>query len=245
MWSTSTSKAPLDLVSLARYLKPTVTNLGVKIDYSLKIDQQINCCKIQLFPVKDHIKGYALPFFQLFWEGYQRFCLFKTWLLKCPPCWCLSDFPFTTPISSECGCSTFNWSTQARAHFPDITVPTWLPVSFRINFKILLFTFKALNGLAPSYLSSLLHPCVSSRALRFADRSLLAVSKTQLKQRGDRAVAVVVPKLWNELPLQIRLEPTMPVFKSHLKTHLFSQAFSVSVWMRVALWTEFCVLNSC
>lgn len=41
MWSTSTSKAPLDLVSFARYLKPTVTNLGVKIDYSLKIDQQI------------------------------------------------------------------------------------------------------------------------------------------------------------------------------------------------------------
>lgn len=123
--------------------------------------------------------------------------------------------------------------------------PHWLPVSFRINFKILLFTFKALNGLAPSYLSSLLHPCVSSRALRFADRSLLAVSKTQLKQRGDRAFAVVAPKLWNKLPLQIRLEPTMPVFKSHLKTHLFSQAFSVSVWMRVALWTEFCVLNSC
>ena len=32
----------------------------------------------------------------------------------------------------------------------------WLPVEQRIIFKILLFTFKVVNGLAPSYLSELL-----------------------------------------------------------------------------------------
>ena len=31
----------------------------------------------------------------------------------------------------------------------------WLPVSFRINFKILLLTFKAIHGLAPSYINDL------------------------------------------------------------------------------------------
>ena len=31
----------------------------------------------------------------------------------------------------------------------------WLPVSFRINFKILLLTFQAIHGLAPSYISDL------------------------------------------------------------------------------------------
>lgn len=32
----------------------------------------------------------------------------------------------------------------------------WLPVAFRIDFKIVLFVFKSMNGLVPSYLSELL-----------------------------------------------------------------------------------------
>ncbi len=32
----------------------------------------------------------------------------------------------------------------------------WLPVRFRIDFKILMLTYKALHGLAPHYLSQLL-----------------------------------------------------------------------------------------
>ena len=32
----------------------------------------------------------------------------------------------------------------------------WLPVSFRIDFKILLLVYKALNGLGPSYIADLL-----------------------------------------------------------------------------------------
>ena len=32
----------------------------------------------------------------------------------------------------------------------------WLPVSYRIQFKILLFVYKTLNGIAPLYLSELI-----------------------------------------------------------------------------------------
>ncbi|KAM4609866.1 TBC1 domain family member 25 [Polymixia lowei] len=42
----------------------------------------------------------------------------------------------------------------------------WLPVKFRIDYKILLLTFKALHNLAPPYLSDLLHTYTPSRALR-------------------------------------------------------------------------------
>ena len=38
----------------------------------------------------------------------------------------------------------------------------WLPVKFRIDYKILLLTFKALHGLAPSYLNYLLFPYTPS-----------------------------------------------------------------------------------
>ena len=94
---------------------------------------------------------------------------------------------------------------------------------------MLLFAFKALNGLAPPYLADLLKPYTPTRSLRSADRLLLVVPKSRLKQRGDGAFAVAAPKLWNELPLQVRLAPTLPVFKSRLKTHFFSLAFTGQV----------------
>ena len=38
---------------------------------------------------------------------------------------------------------------------------------------------------------------------------------------GDRAFACAAPKLWNNLPLEIRKSPSLNVFKSKLKAHLF------------------------
>ena len=42
----------------------------------------------------------------------------------------------------------------------------WLPVKQRIDLKILLITYKALNGLAPAYLRELLIPYSPKRTLR-------------------------------------------------------------------------------
>ena len=77
----------------------------------------------------------------------------------------------------------------------------WLPIRFRISFKTLLFVFKALNGLAPPYLTELLLPYMPSRP---ADQLLLMVPKARLKLRGDRTFSVAAPRLWNELPLHVR-----------------------------------------
>lgn len=41
----------------------------------------------------------------------------------------------------------------------------WLPVRFRIDFKISLLTYKALNGLAPYYLKEILSPYKPLRTL--------------------------------------------------------------------------------
>lgn len=101
----------------------------------------------------------------------------------------------------------------------------WLPVRYRIDFKILLFVFKCLNGLAPRYLSDLLVRYAPTRSLRSTDQLLLVVPKTKHKLRGDRAFSVLGPKLWNELPLYIRQAESLLVFKSRLKTHFFSVAF--------------------
>ncbi len=103
----------------------------------------------------------------------------------------------------------------------------WLPVHYRIEFKILLFVFKSINNLAPSYLSDLLYPYNPTRILRSGDQRLLSVPRSRLKYRGDRAFAVAGPRLWNSLPAYIRSAQSLTVFKSSLKTYFFSLAFNL------------------
>ena len=50
---------------------------------------------------------------------------------------------------------------------------------------------------------------------------LLRIPQTHLKTYGDRAFSVVVPRLWNALPMDIKLSPSVSVFKNRLKMHLF------------------------
>ena len=57
----------------------------------------------------------------------------------------------------------------------------WLPVSQRILFKILLLTYKALNGLAPAYISDLLSRYIPARQLRSSTQFLLKVPTSNLK----------------------------------------------------------------
>jgi len=108
---------------------------------------------------------------------------------------------------------------------------------------MLLFAYKALNGLAPPYLADLLKPYPPTRSLRSADRLLLVVPKWRLKQRGDRAFAVAAPNVWNELPLQVRLAPTLPVCKCRLKTHFSSLAFTDQVTLlHLGFYLVFCIV---
>ena len=104
----------------------------------------------------------------------------------------------------------------------------WLPVRFRIIYKILLLTYKSLNGLAPSYLTDLLEVYSPSRHLRSANTVLLAVPRTRLTSAGDRAFQKAAPVLWNNLPVSIRLSQTTENFKRQLKTHLFTKAFGAA-----------------
>ena len=67
----------------------------------------------------------------------------------------------------------------------------WLPVEQRIIFKILLFTFKVVNGLAPSYLSELLEVYVPMRMLRSSTQLLLLEPKFNVKTCGSHVYLFV------------------------------------------------------
>ena len=102
----------------------------------------------------------------------------------------------------------------------------WLPVKFRVDFKIALLVYKALHGMAPGYIMELLlekpNCCYQ---LRSDDQGLLFIPKTRAKTLGDRAFVHAAPSIWNMLPYGIRNSKTIDCFKSQLKTFLFKKAF--------------------
>lgn len=81
----------------------------------------------------------------------------------------------------------------------------WLPVCFRIDFKILFITFKAINGLAPDYIFDIWTPYEPSCGLRSSGRGLLSIPGSRLRTKGDRAFGARVPRFWNDLPEEMRL----------------------------------------
>ena len=101
----------------------------------------------------------------------------------------------------------------------------WLPIKSRIEYKICLLTFKALNGLAPPYISDLISKYEPRRPLRSAGRGLLKPMVPKLKRTGGRSFTVAAPGMWNLLPQPLRLATDLESFKKDLKTYLFCKAY--------------------
>ncbi len=58
----------------------------------------------------------------------------------------------------------------------------WLPVTFRIDFKVLLLIYKSLNGLGPKYIADMLTEYKPNRPLRSLGSNQLEIPRVQTKQ---------------------------------------------------------------
>ena len=103
----------------------------------------------------------------------------------------------------------------------------WLPVKYRIKFKILVLTYNCLKGDAPQYLRNLLTELMPSHeGLRSGKSSRLLIPKTKCKMFASRSFSVAGPTLRNSLPEDIKNAKTVVNFTKQLKTHLFRKAYS-------------------
>ena len=102
----------------------------------------------------------------------------------------------------------------------------WLPIHVRPTYKLLTIAYSVMHGLAPEYLAELLDRHRPRRVLRSASAELFSVPFSQTVRHGDRRFSVAVATLWNQLPNSVRMIETLPLFRTHLKTHLFRVAFS-------------------
>jgi len=104
----------------------------------------------------------------------------------------------------------------------------WLRVPERIQFRLSQLVYRCLHGLAPQYLASqfTLAASVQSRQrLRSSSTLQLVVPSTKHATIGDRAFPVAAARAWNSLPSSVTSAPSLPLFRSRLKTHLYRQSY--------------------
>ena len=106
----------------------------------------------------------------------------------------------------------------------------WLPIQYRLKFKILLQMFKVVNGSSPSYLANLVKKHVPSSYLRSSDANLFVVPRTDaISKFGDRRFSVSGLLLKNNLPTDIKCAETLSQFKTLPKTHFYTEAFDTKL----------------
>ena len=100
----------------------------------------------------------------------------------------------------------------------------WLPVHYRIIFKICTISYQALASKQPTYLNSMLTPARNSREQRSTSSNPLYIPRVKTKA-GTRAFSVAAPTLWNSLPVSVKSEGNIVSFRRRLKTYLFNAAY--------------------
>ena len=97
----------------------------------------------------------------------------------------------------------------------------WLPVTFRIQFKVILITFKVVHDMAPSHISGLLRVRQNTKySFRSNNKILLTPPlKKSAATTGDRSSTMAAPILWNSLPLESRNIHKLDKFKSFNQQH--------------------------
>ena len=198
-----------------------VKNLGVKMDTSLTMRDQINSIRKSGFYYLNWIRKIR-PYLTL----QTAKCIVHA-LVICRIDYCnslLVNLPASAIRSLQglmnAAARVVTMSPRQNHITPVLQALHWLPVRQRIDFKVLTMTYKALHGEAPPYISELLEEYKPVRNLRSASKAQLVVPRVKLKY-GQRRFSYAGPSLWNSLPYHIRASKSLRDFKRNLKTYLF------------------------
>jgi len=108
-----------------------------------------------------------------------------------------------------------------RAHrTPHLVSLHWLPVQYRIRYKIAYLSFQGKQGLSPDYLKKRVSDQERSRSDTRSSSDTFALREGPAHSQkilGDKCFSRAAPVVWNSLSLRTRASETRSSFKSALK----------------------------
>ena len=124
-------------------------------------------------------------------------------------------------------CRVVTRSSKYSHITPQLKKLHWLPIKYRIQFKIGHITYKILTQGQPVYLRESIHSYTSSRNTRQSIPKLKFLHTPILNRKVHKSVKIFSNSfshyalvLWNSFPFQIRNSPSVTSFRKHLKTRL-------------------------
>ena len=133
-------------------------------------------------------------------------------------------------------CRIVTHSSKFSHITPQLKKLHWLPVRYRVKFKIGLITYKILNQGQPVYLRELIHPYSSSRNTRRSTPKLKFLQTPTFDRRVHKSIkhfsnsfSHYAPSLWNSFPFHVRNSPSVASFRKHLKTTSSALASQLSL----------------
>ena len=103
----------------------------------------------------------------------------------------------------------------------------WLPITQRIEHKILTTTFKCITSTAPKYLQDLISIKNNTWDMGFNNTGIiLHIPKVKYQTFAAWSLRYSAPIVWNQLPKFIKDSPSLDIFKKRLNIHLFQHAFN-------------------
>ena len=208
-------------------IKPSVVckNLGVTFDSAMSMSNQVsNICKSVWYQLRN--LGFIRKYLTRSTTEKIVHALISSRFDYCNSLFCLLQQNQISRLQRlQNTAARLVTLSSRRTHItPVLNALHWLPVQYRIQYKLLLLVFHSLHGSAPQYNCQLITRYNPSRCLRSSTSSLLVVPHTH-NNWGDRAFSHAGPLLWNNLPLNIRNMSSIHKFKEALKTHFFTAAF--------------------
>ena len=100
----------------------------------------------------------------------------------------------------------------------------WLPIRQHIIFETLVLVYKYFASYLPLYKSAMNTRRSNPKNL-FLQVPSYCASIHKSKVHFNNSFSYDAPKLWNDLPYDIRSAPNLSSFKSRLKTYLFQKSF--------------------
>ncbi len=103
----------------------------------------------------------------------------------------------------------------------------WLPIKRRMEYKIIMHTFRALHNQSPEYMQDMITQYRPTRTLRSQSTVSLVIPRASTVTYGARSFTVSASKLWNTLPSQLSNINKIDTFRNALKTYLFKLEYGL------------------
>ena len=183
-------------------------NIGVDLDLGLKLEKQVNKMVSSGWYHLSNISRVRKYFTQEATEALVHAFVISKLDAYNSILACILSFQIQKLQKIQNAATKFDSATKIRKELH------WLPIPHRIQYKLLLLTYKSLHGQGPKYLIDLLEPYTSRQPSRLAKDGgalTLKVHRTKYSKYGDRAFAVTFELCHSALEQSMELA----LYKSH------------------------------